>query len=126
HEPIGRQALAALAAGCAHAVALRVNTPPLEVGRGPLRHHARPARARERTNLVKGLPRILFALQTLHALRFGLFLWNLAHYCSLVRRTRSPQLNPLHRSPEPKTGPRCGNAREAELLRGHRGNRGLS
>ena len=83
HEPVRRQPLAAFAAGSAHAVALGVDAPPFEVGRRPFGHYAGPSLARERTNLVKGLPGILFALQALHALGFGLFLRNLAHFFPL-------------------------------------------
>ena len=79
HEPVRRQPLAALAAGSAHAVALGVDAPPFEVGRGPVRRHALPSLARKAAHLVKGLPGILFVLQALHALGFGLFLRNLAH-----------------------------------------------
>ena len=47
HEVIGGEAFAALAAGCADAVALGVDAPPFEVERGPLGHHAGAAFARK-------------------------------------------------------------------------------
>src|SRR6266567_1855910 len=76
HEVFGGQALAALAAGGAHAIALGVHAPPLEVERSPLRQHRGAALPGKLAHLVKGLPRILFAFQALAALRFGLFYRN--------------------------------------------------
>jgi len=76
HEVIGGDALAALAAGGAHAVALGIDSPPLEVERGPLGHHAGAAFAGEGAHFIERFPRILFPLQALGALRFGLFCWN--------------------------------------------------
>ncbi len=73
HEPFGGQAFPAFAAGRAYAVALRIHAPPFEIGRSPLRHHARAPLARKRANFVKCLPGILLALQPLHPLSFGLF-----------------------------------------------------
>ncbi len=91
HEPFGRQPFAALATRSAHAVALRVNTPPFEIGRSPLRHHARAPCAGKCANLVKRFPRILLPLQSLHPLGFGFFwrrlrLW-FAHLVSLLFRS---------------------------------------
>src|ERR1700738_902167 len=76
HEVLSSQALAALAAGGAHAVALRVHAPPLEVESSPFWQHAGVAIPGELAHLVKGLPRVLFALKTLASLRFGLFYRN--------------------------------------------------
>ena len=80
HEEIRCQALAALAADSAHAVALGVNPPPLEVEGGPLRQDARSARAGKGAHLVEGLPRVLLALQPFRSLGFRLLvLNNLSH-----------------------------------------------
>src|ERR1035438_10166293 len=68
HEVVGDQAFTALAADGTHAVALRVNAPPLEVEGGPFGNHTRPAGAREGANLVKGRPGILLLLQPLGSL----------------------------------------------------------
>ena len=69
--------LAALAAYGAYAVALGVDTPPLEVSRGPLWHHAGTAFAGEAAHFIKSFPGVLFLLQALHPLCAGLFLyWN--------------------------------------------------
>ncbi len=63
HEVFGGQALAALAAGGAHAVALGVDAPPLEVDGGPLGHHAGAAIAGKCAHFIEGFPRILLALE---------------------------------------------------------------
>ena len=77
HEVFGGQALAALAAGSAHAVALGVDAPPLEVAGSPVGQHAGAALAGKRAHLIEGLPRVLFALQALRPLGIGLFLLEL-------------------------------------------------
>jgi hypothetical protein len=76
HEVVGDQALAALAAGGAYAVALGVNAPPFEVERGPLGNDAGAAGAGKSADLIEGLPRILLALEPLGALGFRFFYWN--------------------------------------------------
>src|ERR1035437_8162460 len=81
HEPIGGQAFSTLAADSAYSVALRVDTRPLEVGRGPLWDNAGAAGASEFAHFVEDLPGILFALEALGTLGFGFFYFSsLGHF----------------------------------------------
>ena len=77
HEVLGGLAFAADAAGDAEAVALGVDAPPLEVGRGPLGHDAGAAIAGEVADLVERLPRVLLELEALGLLGLGFFDWGI-------------------------------------------------
>ena len=73
HEEFSGQTLAALAAGGARAIALGVDAPPLEVIICPFGNDAGAAFPREGAHLVKGFPRVLFALKAFSPLGFCLF-----------------------------------------------------
>ena len=75
HEVIGGESLAALAAGGAYPVTLRVDAPPLEVVGSPLGDDARAAGTSEGADLVEGFPGVLFALQAFSTLGFGCLLY---------------------------------------------------
>ena len=75
HEIFGSLAFATHAPCSAHAIALRIDAPPLEIRTGPLRQHTISALPGELANLVPGLPRILGGLQP-----FGLLGLRLFHY----------------------------------------------
>ena len=84
HEVISGKAFAAFAAGRAYSVTLRVDSPPLEVGVGPLGNDARTALTGEGAHLVEGLPWVLVALQALRPLSLGfLYLDCISHVSSL-------------------------------------------
>src|SRR5579863_9454252 len=72
HEVLGCLSLAARAARNPRAVALGINSPPLEVERGPLRQHARTPFARKLPHFIECSPRVLLALQPFGLLRLGL------------------------------------------------------
>ncbi len=89
HHKVGNcEAFSALAACNSGTVALGVNTPEAQVGVPPLRGDAVEPEPGEFADLIEALPRILFALQPLRALRLG-FLHLLRHRASI--RTKYPQ-----------------------------------
>src|SRR5258708_23425146 len=71
HEVFGSLALVALAADRSDPSSLGVDAPPLEVGGGPFRRHARASFARESPHFVERLPGILLPLQPFRSLRLG-------------------------------------------------------
>ena len=73
HEERQRQPLAVLAADNPRTIALRVDSPPAEVGSDPFRRNRAKAFSREASNLSQPLPGIHGALQALHFLRFRFF-----------------------------------------------------
>src|SRR5215472_16332624 len=72
HEVGERLALAATAFDYPRALSLGVDPPPAEVSAEPFRRDGGEAFTRESPDFVEREPRILFPLQPLHSLRFGL------------------------------------------------------
>ena len=99
HEVVGGKAFAALAAGGADAIALRVDSPPLEVERGPLRDDAGAAFAGEGAHFVEGFPRVLGKFEALGALglRFFSVERRLDPFCPLLADKESPRQRGLAR-----------------------------
>ena len=99
HEVVGRQTLAAFAAGRADAIALGVDAPPFEVGRGPFGHDAGSAFASEGAHFIERLPRVLLALKALDALSLGFFHCDSFRHFSFSVETESPRQLELDRGP---------------------------
>ena len=98
HEIVGCKAFATFAPGGADAIALGIDAPPLEVERGPLRHHAGTAGAREGADFVECLPGVLFALEAFGALGFRLFgLHRVGHVFLLSQEIENPRQLGLRR-----------------------------
>src|SRR6185437_5904139 len=74
HEIRDRLADAAFTAEHAVAIALRIDTPPAQVGSHPFRRNGFVAPLGELPDFLQALPRILFLFQPFRARRSGFFL----------------------------------------------------
>ena len=90
HEEFGSQAFAAFAAGGSHAIALRIDAPPLEISGSPVGQHAFATLTGEGAHLIESRPRVLFALQALGLLGLRLFFLNCFSHFSSSPKNRNP------------------------------------